>query len=142
MAKINWGRVVLGGILFTVVFNVLWDSAWLLFLRSEWTSVFAALGRPLPETLGGLLASWLLLTFVVGIFAIWLYAAIRPRYGPGPKTAAYAGFALGLVWVLLPDLWGARLLRLPPGLVASSVVARLVATVVATVLGAWPYKEE
>ena len=24
--------------------------------------------------------------FLVGIFAVWLYAAIRPRYGAGAKT--------------------------------------------------------
>jgi hypothetical protein len=29
--------------------------------------------------------------FLIGIFAIWLYAAIRPRHGPGPKTAVCAG---------------------------------------------------
>src|SRR5207249_3963498 len=35
--------------------------------------------------------------FLVGIFAVWLYAAIRPRYGAGPKTALCAGAA---VWGL------------------------------------------
>ncbi|HSE60477.1 MAG TPA: hypothetical protein VLA99_17380 [Nitrospiraceae bacterium] len=29
--------------------------------------------------------------------ALWLYAAIRPRFGAGPKTALYAGLG---VWVL------------------------------------------
>ena len=32
--------------------------------------------------------------FLVGIFAVWLYAAIRPRYGAGPKTALCAGAAV------------------------------------------------
>src|SRR3954470_9821754 len=34
---------------------------------------------------------------VLGIFTMWLYAGIRPRFGPGPRTAALAGFA---VWIL------------------------------------------
>jgi hypothetical protein len=31
------------------------------------------------------------------MWIMWLYAAIRPRYGPGPKTAAVAGFALWFI---------------------------------------------
>ena len=39
--------------------------------------------------------------FLVGILAIWLYAAIRPRYGAGSKTALYAGAAVwGLGYLL------------------------------------------
>lgn len=154
MVKLNWGRVVLGGVLFFVVFNVLWFSAWIVFLRSEWMSAVAALGRTFPRTLGGL-ALWLVLTFVGGIFAIWLYATVSrafsgtvPRrrilvgYGPGPKTAAGVGVLLWLISGLGPTLWWAHILSLPTGLVASTLVVALVVDVVATVVGAWPYKEE
>jgi len=140
MAKINWSRVVLGGFLWVVVFNVLWLSAWFLFLRSEWMSALAGLGRTFPPTLESLVI-WLLLTLVGGIIAIWLYAALRPHYGAGPKTAAYSGFALWLISGLGPTLWLAHILSLPTALVASTVVPGLVADVVATVFGAWPYKE-
>mgnify|MGYP001480116582 CR=1 FL=1 len=140
MAKINWGRVVLGGFVFVVVFNVLWISAWILFLKSQWMSALAAMGRTFPQTLEGLVL-WFLLTLVGGIFAIWLYAAIRPHYGAGPKTAAYAGFALWLISGLGPALWFGHILSLPSELVTITGVTGLVADVVATVLGAWPYKE-
>lgn len=141
MAKINWGRVILGGFLWVVVLNVLWFSAWILFLRSEWMTAVAALGRTFPKTLEGLVL-WFVLTFVGGIFAIWFYAAIRPRYGPGPKTAACVGFLFWLISGLGPTLWWAHILALPTGLVASTMVVGLVVDVVATVVGAWPYKEE
>ena len=36
-------------------------------------------------------------SFLIGLFAGWLYAAIRPRYGAGPKTALCAGL---FVWFL------------------------------------------
>jgi hypothetical protein len=130
----------LGGFLWIVVFNALWLSAWFLFLRSEWRSALAGLGRAFPPPLESL-ALWLLGTLVGGIFAIWLYAVMRPHYGAGPKTAAYAGFALWLISGLGPTLWLAHILSLPTALVASTVVAGLVADVVATVLGAWPYQE-
>jgi hypothetical protein len=36
-------------------------------------------------------------TTALGIATVWLYAAIRPRFGPGPKTAIWAGL---VVWAL------------------------------------------
>ena len=36
-------------------------------------------------------------TTALGIATVWLYAAIRPRFGPGPKTAIWAGL---IVWAL------------------------------------------
>lgn len=46
----------------------------------------------------------LVLNGVEGIVAVWLYAVIRPRYGPGPKTALLAGFTVWLVGWLIPTL--------------------------------------
>ena len=42
-------------------------------------------------------AAFLLVGFLTGIYALWLYATLRPRLGPGPKTAAITGIA---VWIL------------------------------------------
>ena len=140
MAKINWSRVVLGGVLWVVAFNVLWMSAWFLFLRNGWMSAHAALGRPWPEGLETL-GLWFLLTFVAGILTIWAYAAVRPQYGPGPKTAAGVGVVLWLVSAVGPTVWNAYLLQLPTGTVMSALVAALITDVAATVLGAWPYTQ-
>ena len=151
MVKINWSRVVLGGVLWVVVFNVLWFSAWILFLKSEWMSAVAALGRTFPETPGGL-ALWLLLTFGVGILVTWLYATLSRTtfqgrkilvgFGPGPRTAAGVGFLLWLISGLGPTLWWAHILSLPMAMVVNTLAVGLVVDVVATVAGAWPYKEE
>lgn len=144
MGKINWGRVFLGGLLWTVVYNVLGAASWYLFLKTEWTAALEALGRPFQET-AGLIVFFLLLTLVAGILALWLYAAIRPRYGPGPKTAAGAGLAFWLVGRLLPTIaWGSLGVLnapLPPRLLAIDAGTYLVIIVVATIVGAWPYKE-
>ena len=37
---------------------------------------------------------FVLLAFVLGIATIWLYAAIRPRFGAGAGTAVIAGVAV------------------------------------------------
>lgn len=140
MGKINWGRVVLGGVLWSVVSNALWAVAFPLFI-ADFQVAFEALNRPFTVT-PPWLARVVALTLVGGIFAIWFYAAIRPRYGPGPKTAACAGLALWLIGSLLPALWwGWHLIQLPTHLVAAWVGTDLVAFVAATLVGAWPYKE-
>ncbi len=36
------------------------------------------------------------LGFMVGIVAVWMYAAVRPRYGAGPSTTLR--MAVWLVW--------------------------------------------
>ncbi|OGA47749.1 MAG: hypothetical protein A3G24_21740 [Betaproteobacteria bacterium RIFCSPLOWO2_12_FULL_62_13] len=141
MAKINWSRVFLGGFIWVVAFNVVHMSAWFLLLESGWTSAFAALGRPWPQDLGTL-ALWLLLTFGGGILAIWAYAAVRPQYGPGPKTAAGVAVFLWLVGGVGPNVWFAHLLLLPTGLIVSNLAVEFVDFVVATILGAWLYKEQ
>jgi hypothetical protein len=83
------------------------------------------------------------LIFAVGILAIWLYAAIRPRYGAGPKTAALAGIAAGLLMGAVPDIgWGLFLRLIPAGVWVADAVFSLVVMVIATVLGAWVYKEQ
>lgn len=40
---------------------------------------------------------WLLLTLCLGLGLAWLYAAVRPRLGPGPRTAALLGLVVGLM---------------------------------------------
>lgn len=140
MGTINWGRVGLCGLLWWVVFSVLAIAAWLLVLRREWIPVFQGLNRPFQET-PQWAVFWFVLTLVYGILSMWLYAAIRPRYGPGPKTAACAGLALWLSITLLATLPASWQLQIPARVVALEVIARLVEIVVATVVGAWAYKE-
>jgi hypothetical protein len=40
---------------------------------------------------------WILGFFAIGLILAWLYAATRPRLGPGPGTALIVGLAVGLL---------------------------------------------
>jgi hypothetical protein len=62
-----------------------------------------ALGKSVP-TGGGTLAVWLIYGFAWAIAAVWLYAAIRPRYGAGPGTAARAAVAVWFFGCLLTSV--------------------------------------
>jgi hypothetical protein len=44
---------------------------------------------------GGIIAARVVTSFIVGILLVWIYAAIRPRFGPGMRTATKAGL---VVW--------------------------------------------
>jgi len=140
MGKINWQRVLLGGLLWAVVYNVIMAACWFLFLKAAWIPALQAAGHPFEET-PEFIGTYLVLTLLAGIFALWLYAAIRPRYGPGPKTAACAGAAVWVIGVLLPTVVWNLLMHLPTQLIATDVGVSLVAVVAATLVGAWPYKE-
>lgn len=79
----------------------------------------------------------------MGIWAIWLYAAIRPRYGRGSRTAVVAGFAWWFIKSLQSAKWaGLGLVALPTRIVIAPLVATLGAAVAATVAGALLYEKQ
>ena len=142
MGKINWTRVLIGGLIAGAVGNVLWFVAWGLFLKPNLSAALLALGHPTQETVGTTVLI-VVLSFVMGILEIWLYAAIRPRYGAGPGTAVLAGVAAGLLMGVLPDIgWGFTLRLIPAGVWVADAVVTLVVVVISTVLGACVYKEQ
>jgi len=79
--------------------------------------------------------------FLLGIAAVWLYAAIRTRYGPGPKTAIRAGLVIWVIAVFLPNLGNYSVDLFPVRLLVISSVVSLVEFVIATLVGARLYKE-
>jgi hypothetical protein len=141
VAHTNRVRVVLGGLLAGVVINIVEFITNGVVLKADWGQVMQALGKPAVPS-GGAIAIYNVWGFLVGIAAVWIYAAIRPRYGAGVGTAARAGL---IAWGLAVFL--ANLANYPSGLyptrllVITSVVA-LFEIVIATVAGAWLYKEE
>jgi hypothetical protein len=72
----------------------------------------------------------------MGIWAMWLYSAIAPRYGARPTTALIAGVAWWTIKSLQSAKW-AGLGFVAPGVVLIPLATTLVAVVVATVVGAW-----
>jgi hypothetical protein len=82
------------------------------------------------------------MSLIVGILAIWLYSAIRPRYGAGPKTAAIAGIAFWILSVLLTYISYDAMGMFPTKVLVIDGLTGLVILVVATLVGACVYKEQ
>jgi hypothetical protein len=139
MQKINWNRVILGGLLAGLVINICEFLVDGLVLGDQWTAAMKNLGRPPMGS--SATAAFVLWGFLVGIYALWLYAALRPRMGPGPRTAAFAGCAVWIMGSLLPSISAVAMHLFPRHLMAFDLVLTLVEMVVGTVIGAWLYKE-
>ncbi len=141
MGKINWNGVILGGILAGIIIDVGEFLLHGVLLGAEWREVMEALGRPLQETVGNIFF-YVLLGFGYGMLAVWLYAAIRPRYGAGPRTALYAGVGVWLLGYLLPTLVWVPTGLFPGRLLRIALLGGLAEILVATLAGAWLYKEQ
>ncbi len=140
MGRINMGRVVLGGLLAGLVINIGEFVLNMPVLGDMWTEALKALNRPSmdsePPTF------FILLSFALGLLTIWIYAAIRPRFGPGPLTAICAGL---IVWALVSLYASAAMMPMnlfPRRLLYYAIVWEFFELPIAAVLGAWIYKEE
>ena len=139
MRPINWARVILGGLLAGVVINAFESVLNGVIFAEEMEAAMKALGRQVG---GGQIAMFVVWGFLVGIFAVWLYAGIRPRYGAGPKTAALAGLAVWVLGYLLAAVTPIALDLFPLRLMVIGLAIGLVEVIVGTLLGAWLYREE
>ncbi len=140
MSKINWGRVILGGLVAGAVINVPEMILHGAVFQEEWKALVASWGRRLDTSVTASVLI-LILNAIEGIVAVWLYAAIRPRYGPGPKTAVLAGLTVWLVGWLIPTLSTIPLNLFPLWVLLVVPGAGLVELTVGTLMGAWLYKE-
>jgi len=92
MSSINYPRVILGGLVAAFICNVSGITVGGLFLVDEVDAFFDELGRR-PASMQ-MLFTHVGLRVLLGLACVWLYAAIRPRFGRGPGTAMIAGLAL------------------------------------------------
>jgi len=141
MKRINWSRVFLGGIVAGVLVNI---SEFLLntvVLKNDWEAAMTALNKSMQWG-GSTMMVWIIFGFVVGIASVWLYAAIRPRYGAGPGTAVKAGIAAWFFMSLLSTVAQMNMGLFPTNILTISCIWGLVEMIIATLVGAWLYKEE
>ena len=139
MGKINWTRVILGGLVAGVIINIFEYVLNGVILAKDMEAALRALGKQMG---GGALLMFTVWGFLVGIFAVWLYAAIRPRYGAGPKTAACAGAAVWGLGYLLAAVTPLALHLFPRRLMAVGLAVGLVEVIAGTLAGVWLYREE
>lgn len=96
---INTRKVLIGGLVAGVVINVI-DYALNTFIlgarmKAETDAFKPGLSDQMMQ--GNTIVSYVIMDLALGFALIWTYAAIRPRFGPGLRTASYAAV---LFWLL------------------------------------------
>ena len=138
MTPINTTRVILGGLVAGLVANVLDVGAGLLMGDAQVANA-QRLGLS-QEDIAASLPVWIGVDFVYGLLLVFTYAAIRPRFGPGPKTAAIGGLVLYLaITVVLIGFMSMGMFM--QDVFFKSAALSLVSTLGASLAGAAVYNE-
>jgi hypothetical protein len=143
MAAINSGRVVTAGLLAGLVMNIVDTVANTVILKDDMMTLAQKMGVDPTQaaSLSGALP-WIVLDFVMGVLVVWTYAAIRPRFGPGPATALRAGFipfagSSLIVWAFMNAF-----ALMPAGVFLRGTVEALISFSLGALAGGWAYREE
>lgn len=134
MSNINYSKVLIGGLVAGIVWIALDMASFMLtgMDMDAWTARHNLHEPPM--------AVFFAMDLLFGLLAVWLYAAIRPRFGPGPKTAATAAVFIWLLFMVV--YFGFHMMGLfTPGDYAKSAVAGFVTVMAATMAGSWLYRE-
>lgn len=141
MGKINYGRLILGGIVGGIASGTLeWFFNGVL-LGQLWDDAMKSLHRQNALPGPAFLVTLYLLFMAGGILVVWIYAAIRPRFGAGVRTAVYAGLVAWGISIVGPDVENAVNGLYSPRLMLYDALIGLVSVVAGVVIGAALYKE-
>jgi len=139
MGNINVGRGLLGGLVAGIVMTIgeyiLNDKV----LAAQMKDYLAAHKFPAPG--GNAVVVAIVMTIILGIVIVLGYAAIRPRFGAGPKTAIIAALFAWFGVYLYPNVLGAAFGFVPTNILPIALVWGLVEYCIAAMIGAWLYKE-
>jgi len=140
---INAQKVIVGGIAAGIVMNVLGFLGQGMLLGARMNAEMDAVVPGLSQRMmtGATIAVNVITQLVIGVLLVWLYAAMRPRFGPGFKTAAYAALVIWLCGLLFYSGWYLTGMMLASTYVFVSLVA-LVTLLVGAYVGGMLYKEE
>ena len=140
---INTGKVVVGGLVAGLIMNVSGFVVQGMMLGPRMMAEMAAVAPSLANMQpgGAEIAARVATQFIVGIMLVWIYAAIRPRFGPGPKTAMISA---AVVWIFgflfyLDWLYAGMMTAATYAIVS---VVMIVTLAIASWVGCMLYKEE
>ena len=139
MTKINFARVILGGLAAGIIL-ILGDTLMhTVVLGEQWTAAMAAQGVAEPGA--SAIVFFSILDLIIGVAMVWLYAAIRPRFGAGARTAIVTGLVVwffGWFWKMSGLI---AMEMYPSNLIFMTLAWRFIQIPIAALVGGWLYKE-
>lgn len=139
MSGINVRRLILGGIIAGLVSNGFDFVITRYLMANEFASMLARLNVD-EATAQAWIPLFAFADFAWGFLLVFTYAAIRPRFGPGPTTAFIGGVMVWLALVIGVLILLAIGLHTPQSFLKSAVLY-LVSAVAASLAGASLYSE-
>jgi hypothetical protein len=137
---INLGRVILGGVVAGIVMDGYEAVMNGMIMRPQWAAIMESLNR--PHYAPSQIILFNAVGLATGLAAIWTYAAIRPRFGSGPRTALIAAaltwFTAKAIVLAYPLISG--IYPLQP--MAIMLAAQVPEIAIGTLAGAWLYRED
>jgi len=137
--KVNFGRVLLGGLVAGLVLSI---GEYLLngvILAKQMEADLRRMNLTPPG--GSFVMAAIVLTFVLGIVVVLLYAMIRPRLGPGPKTAIITAVIVWFCIYVYAGILNLVLISVPVKFIVIAMVWGLVEYILGALAGAALYKE-
>lgn len=139
MGGINVTRWLLAGIAAGIVVWVL-EGAGTFFYMGDMEAALAAHNMTFEMSTG----VWVLtvvISMIVGLTLVFFYAAVRPRFGPGPKTAILVAVVLWISGYLLPLIGYDMIGLYPKSMLTLWGLVGLIEMIVAAYVGGWIYRE-
>jgi hypothetical protein len=141
MAKINWGRLVVGSLVAAIIMFFTDGFIHERIVNADWHAIYEGLRAAEPEEHGTSMAYFALFELGRGFIAMLFYATMRTHFGAGPKTAIIAGLAC---WIAFSFTGPAQFI--PLGFFSTALwiklgALHLITSILATLAGAWLYKD-
>jgi hypothetical protein len=139
MTQINMQRVALGALAAGAVIFVA-EGIFSQFYMGPMQASLEAYNLSMDVTVSGFVLA-ALVSLLIGFALVWFYAAVRPRFGPGPKAAALVSVVLWLGGYV-PSVLGFKMMGMfTDWLLVFWALTGLIEVIVATMVGGWLYME-
>lgn len=140
MKGINFGRVLLGGLVAGVVLNFFEFLLNGVVLHNQMEADFKRMNLTPPGT--GFVVYAVVGTLIFGIVAVLLYAIIRTRLGPGPRTAILTAIILWFCLYAYAGVINMMLINVPWNVILMILGWGVVEYSLGLLAGAALYKED
>lgn len=137
--RINRRRVLAGGLVAGFIIS-LSALAMVPVVGAQMDAALEARGVPPLGT--GAMVYFVAQSFIFGVVLVWLYAAVQPRFAPGPKTAALVAILVWFVGYCAANVSNVMYGFMPVSLTLVGTVWGLVELIVAGEVGAYLYREQ
>lgn len=141
MAKINWGRLILGSLVAAIIMFVTDGLIHGTVADPDWQKLYADLSARPPQHHGSNMVYFVIFELGRGFTAILFYVMMRAFFGAGVKTAILAGIVGWIAFSLTGPVQFIPLGFFSIALWLKVGIIHLVTSIIATIAGAALYKD-